>query len=113
MEKVKEFIEEKEYQLNFKKRVNFRNPIEYLQIVKEFANGIIVGYIIFGVNDETNQIIGIKEIKKSYQEIIKNIRNHIKPNIEPIVKVAHIEEKNVILLKIIPEKEKLYQYDIV
>ncbi len=108
MDKIKQFIEENEYSIALMEKVNFRYPNEYLNIVTLFANKKNVGYIIFGVNGGTNRIVGIKKVMKSYQEISKNIKKYIKPNIEPIIKIVHVEERNIILVKIVPRKEKSY-----
>lgn len=110
MNKIKQFIEEEDYNLKLKLKVDFGNPKEYLEEIIEIANSRSVGYIVFGVDYKNNKIGGINRVKKSYQEIIKNIKNHIKPDMKLIIKLVHIEGKNIILLKIVPEKGKCFQY---
>ena len=110
MDKVNQFIEEIDYNINFKKTVNLRKPEEYLETITLFANMEKVGYIIFGVNQEKNEIIGIKKVKKSYQEIAQNIKIYIRPELEYIIKIAYLDEKNIILVKVIPKKGRIYYY---
>lgn len=100
MDKIEDFIEEKEYSIAFLEKVNYEQPNEYLQVIDMFANGECVGYIIFGINSKNNKIIGIEKVMKAYQEIHRNIKGYIRTKM--IIKIIHVEEKNVILVKIIP-----------
>ena len=102
MNKLSDFIEEKKYSIKFKKEVNMKEPEEYLKVIKFLADGKIVGYLIFGMDQEN--IIGIQNVKKSYQEVDRNIKKFISPEIETIIKIIHIENKNIILVKVIPQK---------
>lgn len=102
MNELEEFIEEKDCILILRKEVNMKNPDDYLKEVKSLINGKKIGYLIFGASQ--NKIIGIKNVKKSYQEITKNIKKDIIAHVEPIIKIAYIENKNIILVKVVPNK---------
>ena len=109
MKQIRQLIKEDRYILKMKPTVNFREPKEFLKIVIDMANGEEIGYLVFGINKK-NEIIGIKKIKQSYQEINKCIKRHIEPDIENVIIIANIEGKNIILLKIIPQKGKVHYY---
>lgn len=109
MEQIRQLIKEDRYILKMKSSVNFKEPKEYLKIIIDMANGKEIGYLAFGINKK-NEIIGIKKVKQSYQEISKCIKQHIEPDVKNIIIIAHVDGKNIILLKIIPEKEKVHYY---
>lgn len=108
MNKIKQFIKKKEYNVVFKEKVNFKNPKEYLQILPILTNGPMGGCIVFGVDENTNELIGIKQVKKSYEEISKNVKIAIETNWKANIKIIHIEEKNIVLVEIV-SKGDLYQ----
>ena len=101
MNKIKQFIKKKEYNVVFKGKVNFKDPKEYLQIISIVTNGAMGGYIVFGVDENTNELIGIRQVKKSYEEISKNVKVAIETNMQANIKIVHIEEKNIILVEIV------------
>ena len=55
-----------------------------------------------------NELIGIKQVKKSYEEISKNVKIAIETNWKANIKIIHIEEKNIVLVEIV-SKGDLYQ----
>ena len=99
---INKIIKEEKYNIELKREVNFEEPEDYLKIVSSFDNKDDIGYIIFGIDDKTKEIIGIKNVKKSYKEILNRIKLTIKPNITTIIDIMNIENKNIILVKIIP-----------
>jgi len=106
--KIEEIIKEEKYDVELKQKVNFDNPKDYLKTVSSFANGYNVGYIIFGIENSSKKVIGINNVKKSYEEILNRIKTRIEPIIMPIIEILNIKNKNIILVKIIPGDSKPY-----
>lgn len=71
---------------------------------------MMFGYIIFGIEDKSKKIIGISNIKKSYEEISNRIKTRIEPSITPIIDIMNIENKNIILVKVNPGNHTPYYY---
>jgi len=71
--KIEEIIKEEKYDVELKQKVNFDNPKDYLKTVSSFANGYNVGYIIFGIENSSKKVIGINNVKKSYEDILNRI----------------------------------------
>ena len=90
--------------------MNFDEPKKYLKAVSSFANGYDIGYIIFGVEDETKNIVGVKDIKKSYEEVSNRIKTRIDPSIIPTVDIVNVEGKKLIVVKVIPGQHTPYYY---
>lgn len=72
--------------------------------------GYDIGYIIFGVEDGTKKIVGVKDIKKSYEEVSNRIKTRIDPSIIPTVDIVDVEGKKLIVVKIIPGGHTPYYY---
>ena len=107
---IETIIQEEKYNIELKREVDFKEPQNYLKAISSFANGYDVGYIIFGIDDTTKKIIGIKNVKKSYREILNRIKSRIEPTITPIIDIINIKNKNIILVKIMPGRNKPYYY---
>lgn len=107
---IEKIIEDKKYNVELKQKVNYVDPTDYLKTISAFANGYDIGYVIFGINDISKKIIGIDNVKKSYDEISNMIKNKIKPSITPIIDILNIQNKNIILVKVIPENHTPYYY---
>ena len=105
---LSEILKDTDYNIRLKNKVNFRNPEDYLHIIVDFANQHKIGYLIFGVENNTKKIIGIKNVKKSYTNIMNNIKDMVKPKIVFIIEIINIKNKNIILVKIIPESSQHY-----
>lgn len=103
-------INDEKYNLELKEQINFEEPKKYLKSVSAFANGQDIGYLIFGVEDETKKIVGVKNIKKSYEEVANRIKTRIEPSIIPIIDIVDIEDKQVIVVKVIPGPNTPYYY---
>lgn len=102
MHNIEKMITDEKYNLELKEQVNFKEPKNYLKAVSSFANGNDNGYIIFGVEDETKKIVGVKDVKKSYEEIAERIKTRIDPSIVPVMDIVNIEGKDIIIVKVIP-----------
>lgn len=107
---IEKIIEEEKYNVELKREVNFDEPKSYLKAVSSFSNGYDVGYIIFGVEDATKKIIGINNVKKSYEEISNRIKSRIEPSITPVIDIINVKNKNIILVKVIPGNSTPYYY---
>lgn len=107
---IEKIIQEEKYNIELKREVNFEEPKNYLKAVSSFANGYDTGYIIFGIDDITKKIVGIKNVKRSYEEISNRIKTRIEPSITPIIDIVNIKNKNIILVKVIPGNHTPYYY---
>ena len=110
MNNIEKIITAEKYNLELKEQVNFDEPKKYLKAVSSFANGYDIGYIIFGIEDETEKIVGVKDIKKSYEEVSNRIKTRIDPSIIPTVDIVDVEGKKLIIVKVIPGQHTPYYY---
>ena len=69
MVNIEEILNDEKSDLELKECVDFKEPKNYLKAVSSFSNSFDVGYIIFGIQDGTKEIIGIDDVKKSVEEI--------------------------------------------
>ena len=83
---------------------------KYLKAISSFANGYDIGYVIFGVEDKTKNIVGVKDVKKSYEEVSNRIKTRIDPSIIPTIDIVDIGGKKVIVVKVIPGQHTPYYY---
>lgn len=72
--------------------------------------GYDIGYVIFGVEDGTKRIVGVKDIKKSYEEVANRIKTRIEPSIIPTIDIVNIQGKDLIVVKVIPGQHTPYYY---
>jgi len=110
MNDIEKIITDEKYNLELKEQVNFDEPKKYLKAVSSFANGYDIGYIIFGIEDGTKKIVGVKDIKKSYEEVSNRIKTRIDPSIIPTVDIVEVEGKKLIVVKVIPGQHTPYYY---
>ena len=110
MNDIEKIITDEKYNLELKEQVNFDEPKKYLKAVSSFANGYDIGYIIFGIEDGTKKIVGVKDIKKSYEEVSNRIKTRIDPSIIPTVDIVDVEGKKLIVVKVIPGQHTPYYY---
>ncbi len=64
---IEKIITDEKYNLELKEQVNFDKPKKYLKAVSAFANGQDIGYLIFGIEDGTKKIVGVKNLMKKLQ----------------------------------------------
>lgn len=110
MNYIEKIVTDEKYNLELKEQVNFDEPKKYLKAVSSFANGYDIGYIIFGIEDGTKKIVGVKDIKKSYEEVSNRIKTRIDPSIIPTVDIVDVEGKKLIVVKVIPGGHTPYYY---
>lgn len=110
MNDIEKIVTDEKYNLELKEQVNFDEPKKYLKAVSSFANGYDIGYIIFGIEDGTKKIVGVKDIKKSYEEVSNRIKTRIDPSIIPTVDIVDVEGKKLIVVKVIPGQHTPYYY---
>lgn len=98
---------ESEY-LEFKQEVPKKSET-YMKTVVAFANGS-GGRIVFGVEDGTFNVIGIRqeEAFSLIDGITSAICDSCTPMISPIVTIASIEEKTIIIANIMPGSQRPY-----
>ena len=72
--------------------------------------GYDIGYIIFGVEDGIKKIVGVKDVKKSYEEVSNRIKTRIDPSIIPTIDIVDVEGKKIIVVKVIPGQHTPYYY---
>ena len=72
--------------------------------------GYDIGYVIFGVEDGTKRIVGVKNIKKSYEEVANRIKTRIDPSIIPTIDIVNVQGKDLIVVKVIPGQHTPYYY---
>ncbi len=72
--------------------------------------GYDIGYIIFGIEDDSKKIVGVKDVKKSYEEVSNRIKTRIEPSIIPTIDIVDVEGKKIIVVKVIPGQHTPYYY---
>ena len=98
---------ESEY-IEFKQEVTKKSEV-YMKTVVAFANGS-GGKIVFGVEDSTFEVLGInqEDAFSIMDGITSAICDSCTPMIMPIVTLASIEEKVVIVVNIMPGSQRPY-----
>ena len=107
---IRKLITDEKYNLELKEKVDFEEPKNYLKAVSSFSNGNDIGYLIFGIEDQTKSVVGIENVKESYEEITKRIKDRIEPRIVPIIDIVEYEEKQLIIVKVLPGENTPYYY---
>ena len=110
MNDIEKIITDEKYNIELKEQVNFEEQKKYLKAISSFANGYDIGYVIFGVEDKTKNIVGVKDVKKSYEEVSNRIKTRIDPSIIPTIDIVDIGGKKVIVVKVIPGQHTPYYY---
>ena len=110
MNDIEKIITDEKYNIELKEHVNFEKQKKYLKAISSFANGYDIGYVIFGVEDKTKNIVGVKDVKKSYEEVSNRIKTRIDPSIIPTIDIVDIGGKKVIVVKVIPGQHTPYYY---
>ena len=107
---IDEILNDEKYNLELKEEVDFKESKNYLKAVSSFANGFDVGFLIFGIEDGTKKIVGINDVKKSYEEISNRIKSRIEPSIIPIIDIIEYKSKKIIVVKVLPGGHTPYYY---
>ncbi len=105
---VKDILSGESEYIEFKQEVPKKSEV-YMKTVVAFANGS-GGKIIFGVEDNTLKVLGInqEDAFSIMDQITSAICDSCLPMIMPIVTLASIEEKVVIVVNIMPGSQRPY-----
>lgn len=105
---VKDIISGESEYIEFKQEVPKKSEV-YMKMVVAFANGS-GGKIVFGVEDGTFKVLGInqEDAFSIMDGITSAICDSCTPMIMPIVTLASIEEKVVIVVNIMPGSQRPY-----
>ena len=105
---IEEIISGESEYIEFKREVPKKSEV-YMKTVVAFANGS-GGKIVFGVEDSTFQVLGInqEDAFSIMDGITSAICDSCIPMIMPIVTLASIEEKVVIVVNIMPGSQRPY-----
>lgn len=91
-----------------KESVEKRKVLSWLKSISAFSNGV-GGILIFGIS-ESNDIIGVTDIKTDSEFISQKIKERIDPIPSTELKIIKVENKNIIVLKVYPGNETPYYY---
>ncbi len=105
---IKDIISGESEYIEFKQEVPKKSEV-YMKTVVAFANGS-GGKIVFGVEDSTFKVLGInqEDAFSIMDGITSAICDSCTPMIMPIVTLASIEEKVVIVVNIMPGSQRPY-----
>ncbi len=105
---VKDIISGESEYFEFKQEVPKKSEV-YMKTVVAFANGS-GGKIVFGVEDSTFKVVGVnqEEAFSIMDGIASAICDSCSPMIAPIVTLASVEEKVVIVVHIMPGSQRPY-----
>jgi Predicted transcriptional regulator containing an HTH domain and an uncharacterized domain shared with the mammalian protein Schlafen len=86
--------------LEFKRDVP-EQSVKYIKTVVAFANGK-GGTIVFGVDDKTHKIVGIKksEVFQKADTIADTIFNSCEPKIRPSINLQEIDKRHIIVVTV-------------
>lgn len=65
---------------------------------------------IFGIEDGTKKIVGVKYVRKSYEEVSNRIKTRINPSTIPVIDIVNVDGKQLIAVKVIPGNHTPYYY---
>ena len=105
---IKDIISGESEYIEFKQEVPKKSEV-YMKTVVAFANGS-GGKIVFGVEDSTFKVLGVnqEDAFSIMDGITSAICDSCTPMITPIVTLASIEEKEVIVVNIMPGSQRPY-----
>ena len=81
----------------------------WLKSVSAFANGI-GGTLIYGIEDKTDELVGLDDAKKDADKISRFIRDRMDPVPVFELRFATIDEAQLILVEVHPGIETPYYY---
>lgn len=85
-----------------------RKPKSWLKSVSAFANGV-GGALIFGVSND-DVLVGLENIQAVSEKISEIIKTKMDPIPQVILENHSKDEKNFIILKVMPGQETPYYY---
>ena len=108
MEKLSMNFTAETTEIEFKGEVELKKPKSWLKTVSAFSNGI-GGTIYFGVSND-REIIGVKDVHNSIEQISELIKTKIEPFINFNITNITQNDKNIIKLEIIQGTKTPYYY---
>lgn len=92
-----------------KLRLEEKDTRSWLKSVSAFANGI-GGTLIYGIEDKTDELVGLDDAKKDADKISRFIRDRIDPVPDFELRFATIDGAQLILVEVKPGNETPYYY---
>ena len=92
-----------------KESLEVKDPRSWCKSVSAFANGI-GGSLIFGIEDNTDRIVGLSNYKQDAEEISRILRDRMDPIPDFILRFHTEDEKHLIILDVHPGSETPYYY---
>ena len=92
-----------------KLKVEEKDPRSWCKSISAFANGV-GGCLIFGIADDTNEIVGVPNPQKDSETISRIIRDRMDPIPVFNLRFETINRKTLIILEISAGKETPYYY---
>ena len=107
MSEMAMFFGESRY-IEYKREVP-KDSLKYMKSVVAFANGD-GGQIIFGVEDNTEKVIGVpaETLFQTMDALTNAVTDSCEPMIIPNIMVREIDEKQIIIMEIMPGMERPY-----
>lgn len=107
MSEMAMFFGESRY-IEYKREVP-KDSLKYMKSVVAFANGD-GGQIIFGVEDNTGKVIGVpaETLFQTMDALTNAVTDSCEPMIIPNIMVREIDEKQIIIMEIMPGMERPY-----
>jgi ATP-dependent DNA helicase RecG len=94
---------------DFKVNLEVREPKSWLKSVSAFSNGL-GGFLYFGIDDKTHEIIGIENPQECVDRISEIIKDKIAPSVSFAVTVFQEEDKNIIQVEVESGNNTPYYY---
>ena len=85
------------------------DPRSWMKSVSAFANGI-GGSLIFGIEDKTNEVVGLKNAENDSEQISIYIRDRMDPIPPFVLRFATVDDKKLIILDVKSGSETPYYY---
>jgi len=92
--------------LEFKREIPARLT-ELMKTIAAFANGA-GGELIIGISDKDRTIDGVSDPLMLEERIANAVHDSIEPMISPYISILHIQEKQLLIVRILPGSNKPY-----
>ena len=92
-----------------KEQLEEKDPRSWLKSVSAFANGV-GGMLIFGIADQTNEIVGLRDPETDAEKISRFLRDRMDPIPTFVLRFQADGDKQLIVLDVRPGAETPYYY---
>lgn len=92
-----------------KEMLEEKDPRSWCKSVSAFANGI-GGSLIFGIADQTNEVVGLADAEGDSEKISRTLRDKMDPVPAFVLRFAKVDGNNLIILEIHSGDETPYYY---